>query len=209
VIRPHLCPVLRQTPGQEPHLPPSLRVANQRLAARRACLRSAKRLGLSLAELPQDERGVPQPVDGWHWSISHTREVVGGIVYPSPIGIDVEKVQRRRRHVVQAAMSPAELELLGGLRWSHFTRIWSAKEAVLKKAKCGLAELSGCVVVAAPSPRSLVLSHRGSLHYVFQCFERGHYISVCADGADLAEICWDWGEGSSRAGAGECGGALQ
>ena len=206
MIHPHLCPVLRQTPGQDDHLPAAVRVANQRIAARRVCLKSARRLGLSLHDLPQDEKGVPQPVDGWYWSISHTRGVVGGIVYPSPVGIDVEKVQRRRKGVVQAAMSPAELDLLGGMRWSNFTRIWSAKEAVLKKAGCGLAELSKCLLVAVPSPRSLVLSHRDRFHYVFQCFEKGHYVSVCADGADRAEISWDWGGGSVSAGAGDAGG---
>jgi phosphopantetheinyl transferase len=196
VIHPHLCPVVRTTPGQDKNIPSDVRVANQRQAARRVCLQSARRLGLSFSELPQDEEGVPQPVDGWHWSISHTRGLVGGIVYPSPVGIDVERVQRRRKELVRAAMSPAELDLLGGLRWSHFTRIWSAKEAVLKKAGCGIAELSRCLLVAVPTPTAMVLSHRDRMHYVFQCFEKEHFVSVCADGADDAEMHWDRGEGT-------------
>ena len=194
MIRPHLCPVLRSTPGQGDHLPAAVRVRNQRSAARQACLSSARRLGLSIRELPQNEDGVPQPIHGWHWSVSHTRGFVGGIIYPAPIGIDVERVQRRREELVRAAMSQAELDLAGGRRWTCFTRIWSAKEAVLKMAGCGLAELSRCVLVAAPTSRSLVLHHRDRMHYVFQCFKRGHYVSVCADGADAAEIAWDWEE---------------
>jgi len=199
VIHPHLCPVLRSTPGQEDHLPSAVRVQNQRSAARQACYSSARRLGLALRELPQNEEGVPQPIHGWYWSISHTRGFVGGIVYPAPIGIDVERVQRRRQSLVRAAMSQAELELVGGSRWSSFTRVWSAKEAVLKMAGCGLAELSRCTLVAAPTPRSLVLHHRDRMHHVFQCFRRGHYVSVCADGADAAEIAWDWKEDAPSA----------
>ena len=194
MIRPSLCPVLRPTPGQGEHLPAPVRVLNQRRAARNACRESAHRLGISLCDLPQDVKGAPRPVDGWHWSISHTRGFVGGVVYPARIGIDVERVQKRRQEIVHAAASRAEFEIVGGFRWRNFTRIWSAKEAVLKKAGCGLTELSKCLVVAAPSVRGLVIFHRRDLHFVHQCFCRGHYVSISADGSDTAEIRWDWGE---------------
>jgi 4'-phosphopantetheinyl transferase len=194
VIRPILCPVVRATPGQAQGLPAELRVQNQRLAAREACLESAKRLGLTLAELPQEPGGRPLPVDGWHWSVSHSRGFSCGIVFPAPIGIDVEPVKQRRQDTVRAATNRSELELVGGFRWQNFTRIWSAKEAVLKKAGCGLTELSRCRVVAAPSSRALVLHHRDTHHFVFQRFRRGHWVSVSADGAGEAEIRWAWSE---------------
>lgn len=193
MIHPFLCPVMRTTPGQASHLPSAVRVSNQRRAARAACRDSAQRLGLRLGALRQDDSGAPVPVDGWHWSLSHTKGLVSGIVYPAPVGIDVERVQVRRQEVVNLTATRAEFDVLGGFRWRNFTRIWSAKEAVLKKAGCGLAELSRCVVVMAPSPRALVLHHRDALHYVYQSFRRGHFVSITADVADEAEIRWDWG----------------
>lgn len=192
MIHPSLCPVLRVTPGQASHLPSAVRISNRRRAARKACRDSALRLGLRLGELLVDEQGAPLPVEGWYWSVSHTKGVVCGIVYPAPVGIDVERVQRRRQEIVAATATVAEYDVAGGLRWHSFTRIWSAKEAVLKKAGCGLAELSRCVVVAAPSPRALVLHHRDGLHFVHQCFRHGHYFSIAADVADEAEIRWEW-----------------
>lgn len=191
-MQPHLCPVVRTAPGQGTHLPAAVRVSNQRRAARAACMDSARRLGLRLMNLDKDSKGAPRPVDGWHWSISHTRGMVCGVVYPAPIGIDVERVQQRRQEIVAATGSRAEYDVAGGFRWHNFTRIWSAKEAVLKKAGCGLAELSRCVVVATPSPRAMIIHHRGALHYVHQTFQSGHYVSISADIADDAEIRWDW-----------------
>jgi 4'-phosphopantetheinyl transferase len=183
---------MRKTPGQGSHLPAPVRVSNQRRAAREACHSSAERLGLQLGALEQDQRGAPLPVDGWHWSVSHTRGIVCGVVYPAPVGIDVERVQKRRQELVRATASKAEYDVAGGFRWHNFTRIWSAKEAVLKKAGCGLQELSRCRLVAIPNPRGLVLFHRERHHFVHQSFLHGHYVSISADAADDAEIHWDW-----------------
>lgn len=195
-MHPNLCPVMRAAPGQAAHLPSAVRVSNQRRAARAACRDSAQRLGLHLDELPVNDEGAPVPIDGWHWSVSHTKGLVCGIVYPAPVGIDVERVQHRRQEIVAATATRAEFDVMGGFRWHNFTRIWSAKEAVLKKAGCGLRELSRCVVVASPSPRALVLHHREELHFVHQCFRRGHFASIAADVADQAEIRWDWDDGA-------------
>ncbi|MFT7668789.1 MAG: 4'-phosphopantetheinyl transferase [Planctomycetota bacterium] len=197
-MQPHLCPVMRATPGQGSHLPAAMRVSNQRRAAREACMDSAERLGLRLDELRQNEDGVPQPQKGWYWSVSHTKGVVCGVVYPAPIGIDVERVQQRRQEIVSATASRAEYDVAGGFRWHNFTRIWSAKEAVLKKAGCGLRELSKCVVVTMPSDRAMVIHHRDSLHYVHQSYQKGHYVSITADIADDAEIRWQWKDNATE-----------
>lgn len=192
MIQAHLVPVMRMTPGQGKHLPSAERVSNQRRAAREACHGSAKRLGLNLGRLAQSETGVPEPVNGWFWSVSHTRGVVCGIVYPAPVGIDVERIQPRRQEIVRATAKREEYDVTGGFRWRNFTRVWSAKEAVLKKAGCGLVELSKCTVVAAPSPTSVILHHRERLHFVHQSLQYGHCVSICADVSDDAEITWDW-----------------
>jgi 4'-phosphopantetheinyl transferase len=194
VIQATLVPVMRMAPGQGRHLPAAVRVRNQRRAARDACIGSARRLGLALPRLPQDAAGAPVPVDGWHWSVSHTRGVVCGVVYPAPVGIDVERVQPRRQEVVRATARREEYDVAGGFRWRSFTRVWSAKEAVLKKAGCGLTELSRCTIVSAPSSSAMVVHHRDRLHYVHQSLHYGHVVSISADVSDDAEVHWDWWE---------------
>lgn len=190
--------VLRATPGQEPERPGAARVASQRAAARAACLASARANGLALDALPQDDEGVPQAADGWRWSISHARGFVAGVVHRGAVGIDVEGVKQRRSELVAAAVGRDELELLGGFRWRTFTRLWSAKEAVLKKTLVGLAGLSRCRLVAAPSERALVLGFQGRAHLVHQRYRLGHWASLCADPApgahEDAEVAWDWRE---------------
>lgn len=187
-----LRPIIRSTPGQGRHLPPAVRVSYQQRAARDACRECARSFRIEIDELPRDADGAPLPVDGWYWSISHTSQWVAAILYPYPVGIDVERVHHRRQELVRAATSHDELELLGGFRWQNFARIWSAKEAVLKKALCGLSELSQCRLMAVPGPLGLVLHHRGRPHFVHQIYRRGHYASLCAEEADCAEIRWDW-----------------
>lgn len=194
MIQAALVPVMRMTPGQGRDLPPAQRVRNQRRAAREACVGSARRLGLELAELAQDEAGVPLPVDGWHWSVSHTRAVVCGVVHAAPVGIDVERIQPRSQAVVRASAGREEYDVTGGFSWRSFTRVWSAKEAVLKKAGCGLTELSRCTIVSSPSPVAMVVHHRDRLHHVHQSLQHGHVVSITADGSDDAEIHWDWWE---------------
>ncbi|MEO2093910.1 MAG: 4'-phosphopantetheinyl transferase superfamily protein [bacterium] len=193
-MRPLLCPVVRPTPGQDRSLPIKLRIENQRLAAREACLASAKRLGLALAELPQAKSGAPLPIDGWHWSISHTTGFSCGVVYPGPVGIDVEPVKQRRQDTIQTACDRAEFDLVGGFSWSNFTRIWTAKEAVLKQAGCGLSELSGCRIVAAPTQRAMIVHHREAHLFVFQRYKFGHWASISASSTGAAEVRWDWSE---------------
>ncbi len=183
---------MRQAPGQDADLPAPLRVKNQRQAAREACRGSARRLGLQLTEFRQDERGTPVPVDGWYWSMSHTRGVVCGVVYPAPIGIEVERVRKRRQEVVRLAATREEYDLLGGFSWHNFTRVWSAKESVLKKAGYGLQDLADCRLVAAPNSRSIILHHRDRQHFVHQSFHHDHFVSMSADVADDAEISWQW-----------------
>lgn len=189
-----LHPVLRRTPGQDASLPAPVRVENQRRAARSACRECARLFSLRVRALPQDDDGAPLPIKGWHWSLSHTSAWVGGVVFPFPVGLDLERVQNRRQELVRATASHEEFELLGGFRWEHFTRLWSAKEAVLKKARVGLSELSQCRLVAVPGPRALVIFHRDRNHHVHQSFANGHFVSICAENSDCAQIEWDWEE---------------
>lgn len=158
------------------------RVAAQSRHARQALALSAERSGAVLGDLRKGEHDAPLPSLGWHWSISHARACSAGVVARSLVGIDVEAIAPRKQDVVPRVASRAELELLGGFRWETFFRIWTAKEAVLKKAGCGILELSRCAVIAAPSADHLVLSHRDREHAVRLLARHGHVAAIACDG---------------------------
>jgi hypothetical protein len=169
------------------------RIAAQSALARRALETSAAKSGAVLGALEKDCEDAPLPSHGWHWSLSHADGIAAGVVCRARIGLDVEAVRPRRPDVVARATSREELELLGGFSWHAFFRIWTAKEAVLKKAGVGLLELSQCRLVAAPGLQSqagpLIVHHRERDHVVHQRTHVDHVAAVTHDGPEL-EITW-------------------
>ncbi len=127
--------VVRRTPGQEPERPARERVAAQRSSARKALDEAAAKVGLAVEHWPQEEDGGrPLPVDGWHWSISHDSTLVAAALDRCPVGVDLEQVAQRRAALKDRVADEAERELLAPFDALNFTRLWTAKEAVLKAA---------------------------------------------------------------------------
>lgn len=174
-------------------------VERVRLRARetRAALeRCARRLALRLpaGRLPADERGAPLPLrdargGAVHASWTHGGDLVAASLAPLPVGIDLEPVRLPRPEIVAAAASAAELALCGdaGAREPEalaFARAWTAKEAVLKRAGCGLGELSRARIVAREGAELLLVRHRGEVLAVRSVLravgERLHAIALCA-----------------------------
>lgn len=177
------------------------RVQSLRLAARAALALCARLAGAKLGPLTVDERGAPVATNGWHWSIAHTSDgesaLVAAAVARAPVGIDVERIQRRGDDLVARVMDAAEAALLDSDRALAFTRAWTAKEALLKKQGCGLAELSACKLVVRPEPDVCVLTHRGERHRVEHQRVEGYLAAVCVDGA--ARIDWTLDEDVRKA----------
>lgn len=71
-------------------------------------------------------------------SIAHRDTLGVAIARPGPCGIDVEAVEDRPASTVSAALTDAELALLGAQEALWFTRFWAAKEAVAKRLRTGL-----------------------------------------------------------------------
>lgn len=178
------------------------RVRAQSARAREALRISAESTGAQIVALEKDANDAPLPSNGWHWSISHGRGFAAGAVARQPLGVDVERIEPRNQDVVSRVTSRDELELLGGFRWDAFMRVWTAKEAVLKKAGCGLQELSACVLVACIDDETMIVAHRGRDHLVRQRTRAQHVASVSHDGPSDLEIAWSWrGEFSDELGA--------
>ena len=183
--------VLLERPAHDAVLRGRARLATQSELAREALARSARAAGARLGPLHKDVEEAPLPTNGWHWSLSHSAGFAAGAVCRARIGIDVEAITSRRSDVVARVSSRDELELLGGFSWEAFVRVWTAKEAVLKKAGVGLLELDRCRIVAVPGRRTLVVNHRGRDHVVEQCIECEHVAAVTHDDVDRI-VEWTW-----------------
>jgi 4'-phosphopantetheinyl transferase len=168
------------------------RVVAQSRRAREALARSAEASGAQLGALEKDAEDAPLSSNGWHWSISHGRGYAAGVVARGRVGLDVERVEARNPDVVSRVTTRNELELLGGFTWEAFVRVWTAKEAVLKKAGVGLLELSGCTIVAVPDAESMVVHHRDRDHLVHQSTRDHHVAAVTHDDSASLSIDWSW-----------------
>lgn len=127
--------------------------------ARLALGQSCRISGLQLHHLPKDEDGVPLPVGGIHWSLSHKSEVVGGVAAPMPVGIDLETLRPINGALMDRVADAREWRLAGGgQNERNFFRFWTAKEAVLKAEGKGFAGLSRCRIVKIVDAAHMVLS---------------------------------------------------
>ena len=171
------------------HLAGRLGVLAQRAAGRRALSRALSR---TLGEGAPDARDLSRTDDGapaalehggsaWHWSVAHTACPSGGLavaaVARTPVGVDVESLDRPRIAPAEAFADAGELELLSPRDDLATLRLWTAKEALVKRAGCGIAELRDCRLERV-SPRAMVLRHRGRRRRVIHHLWGRHVVAV-------------------------------
>ncbi len=172
------------------------RLARTRDAAERCLSHAARRAGIEVT-LERDASGLPRAAVpgrfGLHRvcvSFSGTRGLAAAALSPHPVGVDVEWLGRTRLRPVRESAADDEL-LVAGTDTTSLIRLWTAKEALLKKLGIGLAGLSRCRLVDRELDRDgthrLALLFDTELHRVVSReLDRfgGHSVSVAAaDGA--------------------------
>lgn len=172
-----LYPVILAVPDTAKALTPKERVKFLSRHARRALEMSAEKSGIRLDALQQDERNAPLPFRGTYWSITHKNEYVGGVVSPSPTGIDIEKICPRAESLFHKIADKAEWALADKTITTFF-RYWTAKEAALKAGGIGLRDLSKCRISRVLDTHHLNVEYAGNKLQIEHNFFNSHIASV-------------------------------
>lgn len=154
--------------------------------ARKAVQCSANLKDLGPFHTHKSYSGIPVPVKGHYWSLTHKPEYVGGVVAEKPVGIDLEHIKPVSMALRAKLASPQEWRLGSTLDpILLFFRYWTAKEAVLKASGVGLKGLGQCRVLDIPSIVQLRLTFCGALWEVSHFFFDNHIVSIVNPGFDI------------------------
>ncbi len=181
ILFPVIMPVSQDAPVRTPE-----RVTAQRLASRQALTVCAAQCGAPTGGWEKNEREVPQPNEGFFWSVSHKRNWAAAVIADRAVGIDVEEIlPRDNLAVFDELANGQEWNVVGGQSWDHFFRIWTAKEATLKANGKGIGAFSSCVVNRLVDDKHLTL-HFDEVDWLVEHFYHdNHIVSVTAVGDDI------------------------
>ena len=175
-----ICPVILAVPESDRQLRGRDKVIRLSSLARHAVRLSAGQCGIMLGELVKSPEGVPLPVGGYFWSLTHKPEYVAGVVADFPIGMDIEKIRPFTPGLYRMTADETEWKLGETQNEFLFFRYWTAKEAVLKSLGIGLKGLSRCRVIAVVDDRHLMLSYNHQEFAIEHFYFNGHIAAILA-----------------------------
>jgi 4'-phosphopantetheinyl transferase len=166
------------------------KVASQSRIAREALKLSAEKSRVRLGELLKDEKGVPCPVAGTYWSLSHKPKYVAAVVSKENVGIDIEEIKPRAASLFAHVASDEEWALKER-SWDILFRYWTAKEAILKVIGIGISGLKTCRIISVPDENHITLGYNGHLFLVEQLRYKDHIVSVLKDANKIEWVVLD------------------
>lgn len=183
--KPILYPVILPVPESDRYLKGRDKVQALSRLARSALTISSERSGMTLNALPKDENGVPLPVEGVYWSLTHKSDIVGGVASPLPVGMDLETIRPVSGALLAKVADADEWQRVGGEQQRQFFRLWTAKEAVLKAVGKGMAGLSRCRVKAVVDDTRMMLTYDKTSWPVAHFWFDGHVAAVTPHHLDV------------------------
>ena len=173
-----LYPVILSVPEADQHLHGRDKVKALSRLARLALMKSCEKSGLRLETFPKNEKGVPLPVGGVHWSLTHKSDIAGGVAAFLPVGMDLETIRPVSDALLAKVANDDEWQLVGGDSQRNFFRFWTAKEAVLKAVGKGMAGLSRCRVVQIVDDTRMMLVYGETRWPVVHFWFDGHVAAL-------------------------------
>lgn len=172
-LHPVIIPIPLESTPRSPR-----QVEVQREYARLALGHSARLSDAPLEGWRKNDREVPQPNQGFHWSVSHKREYAVAVVADVPVGIDIERIEPRQRELHDSLAGGNEWAIMGDRSWSSFFRLWTAKEAILKAGGVGIADLLRCRLQSIEAPSSMTFRYNDAKWQTAHYFHKEHVIAV-------------------------------
>lgn len=183
IPNPTIYPVILAVPEEVGDFKPRDRVKFLSRHARLALKLSAQKSKMQLGELKQAENGAPLPFNDIYWSITHKTQYVGGVVAPTPIGIDIERIRECSRGLFaktagdrEWALADAEINSL-----ITFFRYWTSKEALVKTSGSGLKDLLKCQVTRIIDDRHLKIRYSDREWLIENFYFDQHIASITQD----------------------------
>lgn len=185
IRNPILYPVILAVPDKEQKLTGREKVANLSNYARRALEISAQKSCIELGDLTKNENGAPLPFDGNYWSLTHKPRYVGGVIAPTQIGIDIEKIRPCSKALFRKTANESEWGLSDADSFKLFFRYWTSKESVLKASGTGIRDLSKCRIVQIIDRNHLVINYEDRKWLIEHFYFDGHIASVVKNDFDV------------------------
>jgi len=185
IRNPILYPVILAVPDKEQKLTGREKVANLSNHARRALEISAQKSCIELGDLTKNENGAPLPFGGNYWSLTHKPRYVGGVIAPTQIGIDIEKIRPCSEALFRKTANESEWGLSDADSFKLFFRYWTSKESVLKASGTGIRDLSKCRIVQIIDHNHLVTNYEDRKWLIEHFYFDGHIASVVKNDFDV------------------------
>ena len=185
IRNPILYPVILAVPDKEQKLTGKEKVANLSNHARRALEISAQKSCIELGDLTKNENGAPLPFGGNYWSLTHKPRYVGGVIAPTQIGIDIEKIRPCSEALFRKTANESEWGLSDADSFKLFFRYWTSKESVLKASGTGIRDLSKCRIVQIIDHNHLVINYEDRKWLIEHFYFDGHIASVVKNDFDV------------------------
>jgi 4'-phosphopantetheinyl transferase len=178
-----LYPVILAVPAEVADFKPRDRVKFLSRHARLALKKSACKSNVRLGELKQDENGAPLPHDGLYWSVTHKTQYVGGVVAPTPIGIDIERIRECSPGLFAKTAGDREWALAEPEKKSltTFFRYWTSKEALVKTSGSGLKDLLKCRVTRIIDDRHIQIRYMDRQWLIEHFYFDQHLAAITRD----------------------------
>jgi len=154
--------------------------------ARECVAASALKSNLAVGAFETDESGAPLPSNGVFWSLSHKPEYVAGVASAKEVGIDLERLKPVSHALFRRIVDETEALCFPGRDRTHiFFRVFTAKEAVLKKTGVGMRGLSKVKIQEVWDDRNLLVRYLDKKYQIEHFYFDGYLASVTKENLDI------------------------